>query len=219
MQGKSCWIELAGLRILQCGPNTLPVILELHHVQQRDPLIGVLDGYSQAADLFKDRWLWDADVAEDLTPACAALFSALASTGFSSEDTILCVQNLCTALVDTQTSSTEAAAICCMIAAVVQASCHAHSSILEDLADTIGQAFSILQATRDPDSHSLIGYLLAALQQAAIEQGCMLGVVQAVVVHISLHELAHEVTYKSVLAPWLEENCNTIIQGAMHTLW
>ena len=90
------------------------------------------------ADLFDEQRLWDADIAADLTLACAALFSAHASGSFTSEDIVISIQQLSSIFSDTKLSRSSASTVCSMIAAVVCAAGHAHSNMLPEITELVG---------------------------------------------------------------------------------
>jgi hypothetical protein len=167
------------------------------------------------AALFDGQQLWDADNASDLTPACSALFAAHATTSFTSEDVVLSVQQLCCIFSDAKLPRSSASAICCMLAAIVSGAGNAHCNVLLEVTELIGAGLGVLQAKQGADAHNMNLFLLAALHRAAVEQGCVLRMARAIVVHIPLTGLAQDGRYREMLAGWLAEDGPTVVQGIL----
>ena len=122
------------------------------------------------AELFDEQRLWDADTAADLTPACAALFSAHARGPFTSEDIVLSVQQLSNIFSDVKLPRSSASAVCSMIAALICAAGHSYGDVLPEITELVGAALGVLQAKQGADAFDMNLYLLAALHHAALAQ-------------------------------------------------
>jgi hypothetical protein len=170
-----------------------------------------------AADLLDELQLWREDVAADLTPSCSALFHAHARISFTPEDALLSIRHLSSVFSDAKLPRSSAAAICCMIAAVVSAAGSMHVGVLPDITELVGAALGVLLAKQGSDAHAMNLFLLSALHHAAVAQSCVVRIARAVVVHIPLNGLAHDGGYRDMLAGWVSEERLAVVQGVLRS--
>jgi hypothetical protein len=161
--------------------------------------------------------LWSEKPINDLTSNVCEAFADLALNSFTHQETLSVVEHLRSIFNDTKMSRPAAAAVCCLLRSIIEATSDAHSRSTLPVAEAISSALPNLCTRQGTDGHDMTAYLLTAMRIAAATQGCILQVAKSVIVNVPVDGLYHGGRYHSMLKRWFKEGedfAYTVVKGA-----